>query len=79
MLQESAVKTLEEMDFLFSKDRSMWVFMDNEATKVGALFDRDMAHGEALTAFDGKARVILADEEEYIPTTTTVASRERNV
>jgi hypothetical protein len=50
------------MDFLFSKDRSIWVFMDNEATKVGALFDRDMAHGEALTAFDDKAKVATADE-----------------
>lgn len=42
------------MDFLFSGDRNPWVFMDNEATKVGAIFDRDMEHGEALTAFDEK-------------------------
>ncbi|KAJ6104698.1 hypothetical protein N7523_011018 [Penicillium sp. IBT 18751x] len=51
---ESAGKTLEEMDFLFSQGRSPWVFKDKEATKVGALFERDMSHGEALTAFDEK-------------------------
>ena len=46
--QESAGKTLEEIEFLFMKTRSPWVFRDKEATKVGALFDRDMANGEAL-------------------------------
>ena len=40
------------MDFLFTPGRSPWVFKDKEATKVGALFDRDMLHGEALTSFD---------------------------
>ncbi|KAH8812732.1 general substrate transporter [Xylogone sp. PMI_703] len=54
---ESAGKTLEEMDFLFIKGRTPWVFLDHEATKVGALFDRDMTHGEALTAFDEKTMV----------------------
>lgn len=54
--QESAGKTLEEMDFLFTPDRTPWVFQDRSATKIGAIFERDMAHGEALTAFDaGKA------------------------
>ncbi|KAH8690868.1 putative sugar transporter [Talaromyces proteolyticus] len=53
---ESAGKTLEEMDFLFTKDRTPWVFRDPEAKKIGAIFERDMAHGQALTAFDsGKA------------------------
>ena len=42
------------MDFLFSKDRTPWVFKDSEATKVGAIFERDLARGEALTAFDEK-------------------------
>jgi hypothetical protein len=42
------------MDFLFAKGRNPWVFMDKEATKVGAIFDRDMDHGEAFTAFDEK-------------------------
>lgn len=42
------------MDFLFTKGRNPWVFMDKEATKVGAIFDRDMDHGEAFTAFDEK-------------------------
>lgn len=49
---ESAGKSLEEMDFLFSPSRSIWVFKDKEATKVGAIFERDMEHGEALTVFD---------------------------
>lgn len=43
------------MDFLFAKDRTPWVFLDREATKVGAIFERDLARGEALTAFDDKA------------------------
>jgi hypothetical protein len=42
------------MDFLFAKGRNPWVFMDKEAMKVGAIFDRDMEHGEAFTAFDEK-------------------------
>jgi hypothetical protein len=40
------------MDFLFAKDRTPFVFLDKSATKIGAIFDRDMTHGEALTAFD---------------------------
>lgn len=40
------------MDFLFGKDRTPIVFLDKSATKIGAIFDRDMTHGEALTAFD---------------------------
>lgn len=40
------------MDFLFAKDRTAWVFLDRQATKVGPIFERDMAHGEALTVFD---------------------------
>jgi hypothetical protein len=43
------------MDFLFSKGRTPWVFMDKEATKIGAIFSRDMENGEAFTAFDEKA------------------------
>ncbi len=42
------------MDYLFLKERTPWVFKDHEATKIGAIFERDMAHGEALTAFEGK-------------------------
>jgi len=45
---------LEEVDFLFAKNRTIWVFRDREARKVGAIFERDMAHGEALTEFDDK-------------------------
>lgn len=45
---------MEEVDFLFSKDRTIWVFRDRQARKVGAIFERDMARGEALTDFDGK-------------------------
>ena len=40
------------MDFLFGKDRTPWVFRDKEATKIGAIFERDLSHGEALTVFD---------------------------
>ncbi len=29
--------------------------MDKEATKIGAIFSRDMENGEAFTAFDEKA------------------------
>ncbi|KAJ5698573.1 hypothetical protein N7462_000578 [Penicillium macrosclerotiorum] len=54
---ETAQKTLEEVDFLFSKDRTIWVFQDREARKVGAIFERDLAHGEALTEFDGKGTI----------------------
>lgn len=54
MQQESAGKTLEEMDFLFNKGRSIWVFNDKEAKKIGAILERDLARGEALTAFDEK-------------------------
>lgn len=53
--QESAGKTLEEMDYLFMKGRSAWVFTDKEATKIGAIFERDMTHGEALTVFEDKS------------------------
>lgn len=57
---ESAGKTLEEMDFLFTKGRSPWTFLDREATKIGALFERNLAHGEALTAFDEDAMILKA-------------------
>ena len=57
--QESAGKSLEEMDFLFGKDRNVWVFLDREATKIGAIFERDMAHGEALTVFDDHAKIAV--------------------
>ncbi|GJN74679.1 hypothetical protein PLICBS_008770 [Purpureocillium lilacinum] len=49
---ESAGKTLEEMDFLFAKGRTPFTFLDRDAIRIGALFERDLAHGEALTAFD---------------------------
>lgn len=66
--QETAQKTLEEVDFLFDPSRNIWVFRDRQACKVGAIFDRDMTHGEALTKFDGKeiesARV---DHIESVP------------
>jgi hypothetical protein len=37
------------------KGRSAWVFTDKQATKIGAIFERDMTHGEALTVFENKA------------------------
>jgi hypothetical protein len=42
------------MDFLFAKNRTPWVFTDKQATKIGAIFDRDFDHGEAFTDFDEK-------------------------
>ncbi|KAJ5814850.1 hypothetical protein N7474_006627 [Penicillium riverlandense] len=57
---ESAGKTLEEMDFLFTKGRSVWTFLDREATKIGALFERDLAHGEALTVFNEDDMILKA-------------------
>ena len=56
---ESAGKSLEEMDFLFAKDRTPWVFLDQEAKKIGAIFDRDMEHGEALTVFDKSVKDVV--------------------
>lgn len=59
------------MDYLFLKGRSPWVFTDEEATRIGAIFERDMTHGEALTVFEDKAaefgqveKVIEAHETE---------------
>jgi len=43
------------MDYLFMKGRSAWVFTDREATKIGAIFERDMTNGEALTVFEDKS------------------------
>ncbi|KAL1964869.1 hypothetical protein VTN77DRAFT_6371 [Rasamsonia byssochlamydoides] len=63
---ESAGKTLEEMDFLFTKDRTPWVFLDREATKIGAIFERDMAHGEALTTFDRVSKVMETEQVAHI-------------
>ncbi|KAJ5819013.1 hypothetical protein N7474_004604 [Penicillium riverlandense] len=56
---ETAGKSLEEIDFLFAKNRTIWVFSDQKARKVGAIFERDMAHGEALTEFDDKGTGVV--------------------
>lgn len=61
---ESAGKSLEEMDFLFDKSRTVWVFKDRDATKIGAIFERDLAHGEALTAFGDRKAVPLEHIED---------------
>jgi hypothetical protein len=54
------------MDFLFTKSRTPWVFLDREATKIGALFERDMARGQALTTFDtGKLKETARVENVY--------------
>lgn len=53
---ETAQKSLEELDYLFQPSRTIYVFKDRDATKIGAIFERDMDRGEALTAFgDSKA------------------------
>lgn len=64
---ESAGKSLEEMDFLFSPTRSIWVFKDKEATKVGAIFERDMEHGEALTVFNKMNSGLEEVEQVAVP------------
>lgn len=51
------------MDFLFTKDRTIWVFRDLEAKKIGAIFERDMTHGQALTAFDTGKEIGLTQVE----------------
>lgn len=55
-------------DFLFGKDRTIWVFTDRQATKVGAIFERDMQHGEALTAFNAKGGdVEHVEDDDAVP------------
>lgn len=48
------------MGFLFTKSRTPWTFLDRESTKIGALFERYLAHGEALTVFDDDGLVLKA-------------------
>jgi hypothetical protein len=62
------------MDFLFSKDRTVWVYKDREATKVGAIFERDMAHGEALTVFNENNKT-----QEIAPQVDQIETREGDV
>jgi hypothetical protein len=45
------------MDLLFTKGRTPWVFMDREATKIGAIFERDLSRGEALIVDSEKGAV----------------------
>ena len=55
------------MDLLFSPNRSIFVFKDKDATKVGAIVERDLAHGEALS-FDpdgGKQIETVQTIEKY--------------
>ncbi|OBT39592.1 hypothetical protein VE00_10554 [Pseudogymnoascus sp. WSF 3629] len=47
---ESAGKTLEEMDLLFQKGRTQWVFRDKEATMIGSLLEHDLLTGEVLVS-----------------------------
>jgi hypothetical protein len=49
-VKESAGKTLEEMDLLFQKDRTPFVFRDKEATMIGALLEHDLSTGEILVS-----------------------------
>ncbi len=56
------------MDFLFSKGRTPWTFTDHQATKIGAIFERDLAHGEALTTFGDEleAKAAAAMEASHV-------------
>jgi hypothetical protein len=53
------------MDFLFAKNRTAFVFLDKSATQIGAIFDRDMTNGEALTAFDS-AKVLDTEQGVHL-------------
>lgn len=64
------------MDFLFTQGRNPWVFLDKEATKVGAIFERDFEHGEAFTAFDEKT--LAAGLVEYENPEKTLATRDQD-
>lgn len=65
---ESALKSLEEMDLLFASNRSIFVFNDKDATKVGAIIERDLAHGEALSFNpDGEKQIETVETVETIP------------
>ena len=50
--QKSAGRTLEEMDYLFTKGRAIFVFADREVAMIGSPLDRDLAQGEVLRVFD---------------------------
>lgn len=63
-LPEKARKTLEDVDFLFNQDRTIWTFKDRQARRVGAIFERDMAHGEVLTNLDDKGHTQAIEEIE---------------
>ncbi len=45
--------------------------MDREATKIGAIFERDLAHGEALTTFGDEleAKAAAAMEANHVEET----------
>lgn len=55
------------MDYLFLKGRTAWVMFDKEATKIGSIFERDMANGEALTSFEGKITDVKHVETSFSP------------
>ncbi|KAL1987930.1 hypothetical protein VTN96DRAFT_1914 [Rasamsonia emersonii] len=76
---ESAGKTLEEMDLLFTKGRSPWVFLDRDATKIGAIFERDLARGEALIVDKEKGDVDVAVARQVEDIGTANANANANV
>lgn len=59
------------MDFLFTKDCTPWVFLDRSATKIGPIFERDMARGEALTALDSR-KALDAEQGVHVEHVDTV-------
>lgn len=52
------------MDLLFTPHRTPWVFQDRSATKIGTIFEHDMAHGVELTAFDESGNVAKVGDLE---------------
>ncbi|KFX85869.1 hypothetical protein O988_09868, partial [Pseudogymnoascus sp. VKM F-3808] len=63
---ESAGKTLEEMDLLFQKERTRWVFKDKEATMIGTLLEHDLSTGEVLVSALAKGGAYGAHVEDKV-------------
>lgn len=67
------------MDLLFTKGRSPWVFLDRDATKIGAIFERDLARGEALIVDKEKGDVDVAVARQVEDIGTANANANANV
>ncbi|KIX96423.1 uncharacterized protein Z520_07689 [Fonsecaea multimorphosa CBS 102226] len=62
---ETALRTLEEIDLLFTPDRTVFVFLDKEATRKGRLLHADLADGETVGQEMKKALGSLGHVESW--------------